>query len=212
MADTDRAPARRPQEGRRAELIEAASRVIAREGIHRATTRRIAEEAGVPPGLVHYWFAGKEELIEAVISDTLSPVEITVAGAGEADGAADLLSRLRAVLDYLQSDDRGREIAMYEMTTFALRRPELAHVAQRQYAAYREIAAGAAVEVAAAHGSPLPAAPSVLGTLVAALVDGLFLAWLADPQGTDVDATLQLLDVLLAPHLAGSASTPPPLS
>ena len=210
MAFTDRAPARRPQEGRRAELIEAASRVIAREGIHRATTRRIAEEAGVPPGLVHYWFAGKEELIEAVISDTLSPVEITVAGAGEADGAADLLSRLRAVLAYLQSDDRGREIAMYEMTTFALRRPELAHVAQRQYAAYREIAAGAAVEVAAAHGAPLPAAPSVLGTLVAALVDGLFLAWLADPQGTDVDATLQLLDVLLAPHLAGSASTPPP--
>ncbi|MCU0264015.1 MAG: TetR/AcrR family transcriptional regulator [Candidatus Nanopelagicales bacterium] len=210
MAVTDRAPARRPQEGRRTELIEAASRVIAREGIHRATTRRIAEEAGVPTGLVHYWFAGKEELIEAVISNTLSPVEIAVAGAGEADGAADLLSRLRAVLGYLQSDDRGREIAMYEMTTFALRRPELTHVAQRQYAAYREIAAGAAVELASAHGATLPAAPSVLGTLVAALVDGLFLAWLADPQGTDVDATLQLLDALLAPHLAGSASTPPP--
>lgn len=210
MAITDRAPARRPQEGRRAELIEAASRVIAREGIHRATTRRIAEEAGVPPGLVHYWFAGKEELIEAVIKDTLSPIEIAVAGAGEADGAVDLLGRLRAVLAHLQSDDRGREIAMYEMTTFALRRPGLAHVAKRQYASYREIAAEAATEVAADQGSPLPVAPSVLGTLVAALVDGLFLAWLADPEGTDVDATLQLLDALLAPLLAGSASAPPP--
>lgn len=210
MAITDRAPARRPQEGRRAELIEAASRVIAREGIHRATTRRIAEEAGVPSGLVHYWFAGKEELIEAVIKDTLSPIEIAVAGAGEADGAADLLGRLRAVLAHLQSDDRGREIAMYEMTTFALRRPDLAHVAQRQYASYREIAAEAATEVAAAQGSPLPVAPSVLGTLVAALVDGLFLAWLADPEGTDVDATLQLLDALLAPLLASSESATPP--
>jgi hypothetical protein len=48
------------------------------------------------------------------------------------------------VLAYLQTDDRGREIAMYEMTTFALRRPGLAHVAQRQYAAYRELAAAAA--------------------------------------------------------------------
>lgn len=159
---------------------------------------------------MHYWFAGKEELIEAVIRDTLSPIEIAVAGAGEVDGAVDLLDRLRAVMTHLQSDDRGREIAMYEMTTFALRRPELAHVAQRQYASYREIAAEAAAAVATAQGSLLPAAPAVVGTLVAALVDGLFLAWLADPEGTDVDATLQLLDALLAPHLAGSASTASP--
>ncbi|WP_093086609.1 TetR family transcriptional regulator [Pseudonocardia oroxyli] len=35
-----------PQEERRPQLVAAAIRVIAREGVARATTRRIAEEAG----------------------------------------------------------------------------------------------------------------------------------------------------------------------
>ena len=61
--DTHRSPKRRPDDGRRAQLIAAATRVVAREGVAAATTRRIAQEAGVPHGLVHYWFSGKDELL-----------------------------------------------------------------------------------------------------------------------------------------------------
>lgn len=186
-----RTPARRPDdEGRRAELIAAASRVIAEHGIAAATTRRIAEEAGVPTGLVHYWFAGKDELLEAVITDTLASIEDAVrASRDEAtDPRASLHEQLLAAFSTVESDDRGRQLAMYEMTTWALRRPDLAPVAQRQYEAYRRMVSDGLVA-----GGIDPAAIPALPALVTAVFDGLTLSWLADPEGTDVDGVLALL-------------------
>lgn len=200
---TERSPGRRSDDGRRAELVTAASRVIAREGIAGATTRRIAHEAGVPTGLVHYWFAGKDELLEEVINDTLRPIRLALdeGGARLLGSRADLLAGLRSLFAVLQSDDRGRQIAVYEMTTWAMRKPDLQHVPTRQYAGYRELATTATAELAAATGAELPAPADVVGTFLAVLVDGLCLAWLADPEGTDVDAVLRLVSRLLSPYL-----------
>jgi AcrR family transcriptional regulator len=193
----DRAPARRPDdEGRRAELIAAASRVIAEHGIAAATTRRIAEEAGVPSGLVHYWFSGKDELLEAVISDTLVSIEDAVRESRAEphdDELAPLHQQLLGAFRTVETDDRGRQLAMYEMTTWALRRPGLAEVARHQYASYRRVAA----EGLEAVGID-PASDPALSALVAAVFDGLTLAWLADPEGTDPEAVLRLLARLVA--------------
>lgn len=193
----DRAPARRPDdEGRRAELIAAASRVIAKHGIAAATTRRIAEEAGVPSGLVHYWFSGKDELLEAVISDTLVSIEDAVRDSRAQphdDDLAPLHQQLLAAFRIVESDDRGRQLAMYEMTTWALRRPGLAEVARHQYESYRRVAAEG-LEAAGVDPESDPA----LSALVAAVFDGLTLSWLADPDGTDPEAVLRLLAKLVA--------------
>jgi AcrR family transcriptional regulator len=194
-----RSPARRhDDEGRRAELIAAASRVIARHGIAAATTRRIAEEAGVPPGLVHYWFSGKDELLEAVIADTLGEIEAAVgvsraAATPHDDPAAPLQEQLLAAFGTVASDDRGRQVAMYEMTTWALRKPDLAPVARRQYESYRQLAA----DGLAAAGIDVAGDPALV-QLVAALFDGLTLSWLADPDGTDVEGALALVARLVA--------------
>lgn len=194
-----RHPARRSDDDRRTELIQAAARVIARDGIAAATTRRIAQEAGVPPGLVHYWFAGKDELLEAVISDTLASIE--TAAAAPADAASNLrqaiFSTLRAAVQYVQDDDRGRQIAMYEMTTWALRKPELAAIARRQYAAYRQVATDSVAAWSKATGIELAADPAVAGQFISVLIDGLCLAWLADPD-TNVDGVLAFTSTLLA--------------
>jgi AcrR family transcriptional regulator len=205
-----RTPARRPDdEGRRAELIAAASRVIAEHGITAATTRRIAEEAGVPTGLVHYWFSGKDELLEAVIADTLGSIEDAVrasrAAAVDADPLASLHDQLLAAFRTVETDDRGRQLAMYEMTTWALRRPGLAPVAQRQYESYRRIAAEGLVS-----GGIDPAADPALAALVTAVFDGLTLSWLADPDGTDVEGVLRLLATLVSgsPAASGHRTAP----
>ena len=59
---------------RRAALIGAAVRVIARSGLAAATTRAIVTEAGMPLGSFHYVFDSRDDLITAVIE--------TVMGAG----------------------------------------------------------------------------------------------------------------------------------
>ncbi|MBI5496322.1 MAG: TetR family transcriptional regulator [Deltaproteobacteria bacterium] len=56
---------------RRAQLVEALMRVIARDGWAGAGTRAIAAEAGLAPGLVHYHFRNKHELLVA-LADELS--------------------------------------------------------------------------------------------------------------------------------------------
>jgi AcrR family transcriptional regulator len=56
---------------RRAQLIEAAHRVIARRGFPAATTREIAAEAGVAEGTIYRYFTDKVDLCLAVVGDRL---------------------------------------------------------------------------------------------------------------------------------------------
>ena len=59
--------ARMSAQARREQLVEAAIAVMSREGLDRATTRRIADEAGVPNGAFHYAFRDKNELLTHVV-------------------------------------------------------------------------------------------------------------------------------------------------
>lgn len=48
-------------------LVEATARILVRESFDRASTNRIAEEAGVSIGSLYQYFPGKEALVAAVI-------------------------------------------------------------------------------------------------------------------------------------------------
>jgi TetR/AcrR family transcriptional regulator, transcriptional repressor of bet genes len=56
---------REGEEARRAALISAALDCIAQGGPQSATTRAMADRAGVTPGLIRHYFATKEDLISA---------------------------------------------------------------------------------------------------------------------------------------------------
>ena len=47
----------------RARILDAAVKLIAREGIHDVRIARIAMEAGVSPSLLHYHFASRDALL-----------------------------------------------------------------------------------------------------------------------------------------------------
>src|SRR5690606_15625560 len=63
---TDADRDRRSVEERRAQLVQAATEVISRDGLGRATTRRITDHADLALGAFHYAFRSKEELLGAV--------------------------------------------------------------------------------------------------------------------------------------------------
>lgn len=48
-------------------LVEATARILVRDGFDRASTNRIAEEAGVSVGSLYQYYPGKEALVVAVI-------------------------------------------------------------------------------------------------------------------------------------------------
>ncbi len=50
-------------EARRADIVEAVFRIIAVDGLERASLREVADEAGLAVGSVRHYFAGSEELL-----------------------------------------------------------------------------------------------------------------------------------------------------
>lgn len=64
----------RGDEDRREQIMDAALRVFARKGFDRATNKDIAREAGITPGLIYHYFAGKDALLQAAIQ-ARSPVQ-----------------------------------------------------------------------------------------------------------------------------------------
>ena len=195
-----RAIRRKNDDGRREDLIAAATKVIVRDGVAAATTRRIAAEAGVPLGTVHYWFASKDDLLAAVVEAVLEDLESAVAATqarAEDSGAPDLLESCRAAWRVVETDEPGRQLSLYEMTTVALRTPGMEELAATQYASYRTSTTHAVQWWYDRFGAELPGGLPALARLIAYLFDGATLAWLADPEGAEQDSVFVLLSHLL---------------
>jgi AcrR family transcriptional regulator len=194
---------RKNDDGRRDDLIAAATKVIVRDGVAAATTRRIAAEAGVPLGTVHYWFASKDDLFAAVVETVLGELESAVSATQnqamrpDDSGAVDLLESCRAAWRVVEADEPGRQLSLYEMTTVALRTPGMEELAAKQYGSYRAVAAHAVQRWYDRFGAELPGGIEALARLVAYLFDGATLAWLADPDGAAQDSVFVLLSHLL---------------
>lgn len=179
---------------RRTALGRAALAVIARDGIHAATTRAIVAEAGMPLASFHYAVPSREELLRDVIA-------LVVAGEGAATlnslalEASDLRTAVRAVfgsyLDLVRADP-AREQAMFELTQHALRSPALADVPVAQYGQYRGLARELLQAAAERYAVHWDVDVDTLAGLVVALSDGATLNWLAT---RDDAAAEQLLDL-----------------
>jgi AcrR family transcriptional regulator len=59
---------------RRAAILQAAAEVLAREGIAETNLRRIAQQAGMSSGTLHYYFPSKDELLDALILKAVTPL------------------------------------------------------------------------------------------------------------------------------------------
>lgn len=90
----------------RERIVEAAARAVAEHGVHGASMRVIASEAGVSTGFITHYFADKHEVMEAVLEATNRAAARRVIRAIRTDEPA--LERLRAAADALLPIDRQR--------------------------------------------------------------------------------------------------------
>lgn len=71
----------------RGTLLDAALACYTRNGVAAASVKAIAEEAGVTPALLHYYFGNREQLLAAVVDERVLPllqsVQQRLAGAGD---------------------------------------------------------------------------------------------------------------------------------
>ena len=137
---------------RRAEIADAAIDTLARDGMRGLTHRAVDRAAGLPDGSVSYYFrtrrallqATLERLVELDITDMLASPGIPALPGRGLDAFADTTAI--AVESWLTAG-RERQLARYELTLEATRRPELRHAL---VAAGAEIRAMVARQFAAA--------------------------------------------------------------
>jgi AcrR family transcriptional regulator len=85
-------------------LLEAATRIFARDGLDGATTRAIAREAGVNEVTLFRLFRTKERLLQAVVQRNFGPAQPTPAVATGHDLRADLRAHARGYEQRLQEN------------------------------------------------------------------------------------------------------------
>jgi AcrR family transcriptional regulator len=195
--------ARIPVDQRRKSLVDAAFRVMAQTGIAQATTRAICAEAGVHQSVFHYCFKSKKELLQELIRVVVA--DMTDAAILVAAVDSDALASLRSAFTLLWEQVKAhpdRQLVSYELTAYVLRDAELADLAKWQYEHYfaQSVRLLTAIEASADIAWSLPT--PTLSRMIATVIDGLVLGWLADRDDTLTEAALDEFATIFA-GLAG---------
>jgi TetR/AcrR family transcriptional repressor of bet genes len=155
---------------RRAELVDAAWRVIAAEGLEAATVRRIAQAAGCTTGLVTHYFESKDDMLVAALREVHRRAgQRMIRHVGGAD-IADVL--LEVILDALPMD-QDRQLEWKVWLAFwgrAATDERLRQEQQRRYAEWRGLLGKL---IRRAHPADTAAERRTAVDLIAGAIDGL---------------------------------------
>lgn len=185
-------------DARRAELADAAARVIARSGWSGATMRQVAAEAGWTTGALTHYFPDKRALLRFTLEVSLDrrralrPSRRTLAP----------VEALRAALvNALPTDGQStlHWIVTMAFCAQAAGDDELAALQRDAYRDFRDDVAGLAEAAGVAPDAALGEAERLI-----AIVDGVALQALFDPASWPADRQLRAVDAALA-ELRGPA-------
>ena len=105
-------------------FLDAAERLLLREGYATITTRKLATEAQANHGLVHYYFGSMEELLLRVLERFTDRI-LTRQRAMYADPAVPFIEKWRKAMDYIDADlASGYPKIWYELMAMAWNNPD----------------------------------------------------------------------------------------
>jgi AcrR family transcriptional regulator len=170
LAKPQTAPRPKPEEA----LLDAAERLLVEVGYAGITTRRLAAEAGVNHGLVHYYYGSLENLLVQV----LERFTATMIERQRAMYAAEMpfIEKWRTAMRYLVSDSDYQKV-WWELQALAWNRPDLRQQVARVDDEWRTVLTEALAEPHARYGLDLPL--EALVSLVITFNAGIILERLA---------------------------------
>jgi AcrR family transcriptional regulator len=110
---------------RRSEIVQAAYQTLAEKGFERLRMRDIAERAGIDHSTLHYYFAGKEALIDAIVDYIVLDLAVGRSPVAESEEMSPRL-RLSAHFDALimqLQETPEMFVVLSELNTRAMREP-----------------------------------------------------------------------------------------
>ena len=183
----------------RGAILDAALRIVGEEGYRAMTTTRIEEVSGVSRGLVGYHFRSKRGLTEAIIrhvQDLFVEDILALRVARQSTGIEGVLALIGGYLGQLGRDPRpSRAMLILIVESFASQ-PDLRDAVRNLNGVLRDSLRDQLLrgqEDGSVRGDIDPTVESVL---LAGILRGIAVQWLADPGGVDlVQATDRAVDV-----------------
>ena len=163
----------------RSAIVAAAIRLMAREGVGAASTRRVAAEAGVAQATIHYVFGTKTELYRGVL-EAVSANLVTAVEAGlepQSQWAAQAQAAARSVWEITEADP-STALLLVELTAYALRHEELRDLAEGLYDSYQRLAEDVVRILLAASDRELQIPLEEVARLAVAGLNGVVLSYL----------------------------------
>jgi AcrR family transcriptional regulator len=164
-------------------IVEAMRASVALRGIAGSTFDRVAREAGVSRGLLHYYFGTKERLLVEVVRRECQVrgelLHQAVAGAPGADGLIDALVRS---FEELLGDGSSGVVMFYELLTLAQRNGEIA-AELAELARTLRLQLSEALRVGSEAGVfELRADPGDVASFLLVLADGVMIRRMSEPE------------------------------
>lgn len=171
-------------------LLDAAERLLVDVGHAGITTRRLAEEAGVNNGLVHYYFGSIENLLVRTL-ERFTDRLIARQRALYADPDIPFIEKWRTAMRFLLSEDVEYEKVWCELQALAWNRPELRERVDHVNAEWRSVLTEALAEPRKRYGIEMPL--DALVSLVITFNEGIILERLSGIEAGH-DALLEWID------------------
>lgn len=172
---------RKPLDERRAEIVEAGLSVAMREGVESVTVRRVAQEAGISLGTVHYCFDDKDAMLRAMgraIAMRASEPVLSALDVGP-DRTALAEGTVEALLVGLKQNQHMR-LLTFEFAVSGARTPVLREVAQAHLKQSIAMTREYLQRLADVAGVKYRTEIGTLARMTALRIDGIELAWMVD--------------------------------
>jgi AcrR family transcriptional regulator len=180
-----------------AQIVQAAIRVLAKQGYARTSLMDIAQEAGMSKGAVHYHFPTKEALIHVVLKTALETVQKRTLDAW-AKGT-DPLSAVRASLEELwrvRAERTDEALVIADLLAQSLYddnlRPRLAEYYRFAAAQMHEHL----MQQVQAMGLKPRVAPELIPRLLLGVLDGLVMQAFVDPEAMSATQAVSAIETV----------------
>lgn len=182
------------------QIIDAAYHLLGEKGYDATTIKEIARAANVAPGLIHYYFPTKDDLLLAVLQQACDRFTEMVAQLATLDPSEDLIAAaFEQTRDQVHREPEWYRLR-YELLSLGLRNPKLLDGLRDLLAKGRHCIAIAVQEIAQSSEAQAQA----LAPVLLASFDGLALQKLADPD-FDLDRAYQVLLEMVKSQLSKPA-------
>jgi len=175
---------------RRGQIVAAARRLVAEQGLEALTIGALEDRVSFTRGVITYHFANKDEIVQAVFASAIDEIDAAVRRAVE--GGVAIEDKVRAVLrgnvrGFVDSEVAGRVLLSFWGRLSA--DPVVRKLNADLYAKYRRRAAKL-LRSARADGLVGPVDPTVMGALLVAIVLGIATQHYFESGSIDVDAAV----------------------